>query len=159
MGRHPCRQTPSDFIMTDPHQILRPHVTDTDRQTRQTDRQTDRQTNRQTNTLTDRPASDPPLSQTHVMSLCWYCPDCPWCEEGCKEHKRKAEFAKIMNGNIAPRCLACEYPKCHQCGYQHPRTARAVQERHKIDGKWFCGRTRKCQEIIAAAREAAQVLK
>jgi hypothetical protein len=57
--------------MTDPHQILRPRVTDTDktRQDRQTDRQTDIQTDRQTDRQRDRPTPDSPLSQTHVTSL------------------------------------------------------------------------------------------
>ena len=104
--------------------------------------------------------SQDPLSASQMKEMLdnnkvWHCPDCPRCEKGCKEYKPKSEFARVMKGKIALRCLGCEYPKCHLCGYQHPRAAIAVQERRKIDGKWFCGSRIKCKEAAAAMRNTA----
>ena len=61
------------------------------------------------------------------------------CEE-CKQQRCRKEFRD--DKNYHGRCLKCEYPKCDNCGHQHPLTEQAVHEAHKKKCKWLC---RKCK--------------
>jgi hypothetical protein len=85
-----------------------------------------------------------------------YCPNCPECT-ACLVHKTRDNYADAGKRCLAERCLECEYPKCDHCGFQHSRSDRAVQERHKIDGRWFCNR-KACKEArVAAAKDASHM--
>ena len=102
-----------------------------------------------------RPRASPSktsLTQTHKR----YCPNCPECT-ACHVHKPRDNYADDGKRSLAGRCLECEYPKCDHCGFQHSRCNKAVQERHKIDGRWFCDQ-KACKEArVAAAKDASHM--
>jgi hypothetical protein len=84
------------------------------------------------------------------------------CEEGCHEHKPKEKFEIYASGNVAKRCLACQHPKCQNCGKQQPWTDAAVYEHHKIAPSdaveslklWFCKKPA-CKKAALNARKDA----
>jgi hypothetical protein len=83
-----------------------------------------------------------------------YCSHCPQCKE-CDSHKPADQFADVFTRSKADRCLGCQYPSCTHCpGYRHPRAKKAVQISHKIGGKWFCRRSKACEQAAMSARKA-----
>jgi hypothetical protein len=83
-----------------------------------------------------------------------YCSHCPQCKE-CDSHKPAHQFAGVFTRSKADRCLGCQYPSCTHCpGYRHPRAKKAVQISHKIGGKWFCRRSKACEQAAMSARKA-----
>jgi hypothetical protein len=79
---------------------------------------------------------------------------CPQCKE-CDSHKPADQFADVFTRSKADRCLGCQYPSCTHCpGYRHPRAKKAVQISHKIGGKWFCRRSKACEQAAMSARKA-----
>ena len=121
-----------NFTMT----LRTPNLRPTDPQTHQTFTliTTDKQRDRDRDRDRSRDPSDPQtVKPIHPRTVSWYCGrECA----GCKRPKCKKDFAR----HDTERCLACQYPTCHQCGFVHPRTANPVPPNAMPDDKWLCPR-------------------
>jgi hypothetical protein len=79
------------------------------------------------------------------------------CEGFCKERKPKEAYKidAAGGGNIVQPCLACKYPTCKHCGYEHKAPGRAVQTNSPcwVEGVgYFCTKT-ECRQARVKAQQ------
>ena len=99
----------------------------------------------------------------------WYCERTAECKAALQAVQRSAAELRVCDTCHTPKrssafsdyekdrkltCASCEHPVCEHCGYQHPRTQRAVQRnaRSRVGLQWFCGRKKSCDTALAKAK-------
>ncbi len=59
-------------------------------------------------------------------------------------------FRKKDNGkHKISTCIACQYPKCHTCGIQHPESAKPIRKNceSRLGQQWYCAKDA-CQKAM-----------